>query len=106
MGHYLFTASLSQTGLHGLINEGPEARRKAVEETLASLGGKLDKMYWTFGDTDVLVLADLPDNAAAASFSTTIAAAGAASIRTTVVLTAEDVERMRTLQPTYHPPRG
>ena len=104
MGHYLFQASYTQAGLKGLLAEGPESRRKVVEGLARSLGGKVEAMYWSFGAGDVVVIAELPDNAAAASFSTTVGAAGVASISTTVLLTSAEVDRARGLKPAYRAP--
>lgn len=104
MGHYLFRASYTVEGLKGLLAEGAESRIKALEAVFASVGGKLDHMYWTFGDADVIVFGDLPDNAAAAAVSTRVSASGAASVSTTVLLTAADVDRARGLNVDYRKP--
>ena len=104
MGHYLFRASYTAEGLKGLLKEGAASRRAAIETVFGSLGGKLDHMYWTFGDADVIVFGDLPDNASAAALSTRISASGAASVSTTVLLTASDVDRARELHVDYRPP--
>lgn len=63
-------------------------------------------MYWSFGKSDVIVLVELPDNAAAAALSTTVATAGAASIVTTVLLSADEVDKARGLHPNYRAPGG
>jgi uncharacterized protein with GYD domain len=104
MGHYLFRASYTMDGLQGLLSEGAAARKKVIDDLFVSLGGKLDHMYWTFGDADVVVFGDLPDDATAAAFSTRISASGAASVATTILLTASDVDRAREIQVSYRPP--
>ena len=104
MGHYMFRASYTREGLQGLLNEGAASRKQSIESLLASVGGKLDHMYWTFGDADVVVFGDLPDNAAAAALSTRISASGAASVATTVLLTAADVDRAREIEVDYRAP--
>jgi uncharacterized protein with GYD domain len=63
MGHYLFRASYTIEGLKGLLAEGAESRIKALEAVFASVGGKLDHMYWTFGDADVMLTAADVDRA-------------------------------------------
>lgn len=35
------------------------------------LGGRVEAFYFAFGDNEVFVIADFPDNVAAASFSVT-----------------------------------
>lgn len=104
MGHYLFRASYTREGLQGLLKEGAASRKAVIGQLFLDLGGKLDHMYWTFGDADVVVFGDLPDNAAAAALSTRVSASGAASVSTTVLLTADDVDRARSLTVNYRAP--
>ena len=104
MAHYLFQANYTDAGLAGLMQEGANGRLKAIEEFAKSLGGKVEAMYWSFGKSDVVVIAELPDNASAAAFSTTVATAGIAGIKTTVLLTASDVDKARGMHPKYRPP--
>ena len=104
MAHFLFHANYTDAGLTGLMKEGAAGRVKAIEASLGSLGGKVEAMYWSFGKSDVIVIAELPDNAAAAAFSTTVAAAGVAGVKTTVLLTAAEVDSARAMRPSYRPP--
>jgi hypothetical protein len=49
---------------------------------------------------------DLPGNEAAAAVAMTVAASGAATPRTTVLLTPEEVDAATKLSPTYRAPGG
>ena len=104
MAHYLFMANYTEAGLAGLMQEGANGRVKAIEDFAKSLGGRVESMYWSFGKSDVVVIAELPDNASAAAFSTTVATAGVAGVRTTVLLTADDVDKARGKHPRYRAP--
>lgn len=104
MAHYLFLANYTEAGLAGLMKEGAASRTKAIEDFAKSLGGEVEAMYWSFGKSDVVVIAELPDNASAAAFSTTVAAAGVAGIKTTVLLTASEVDKARGMHPRYRAP--
>lgn len=104
MAHYLFNASYTEKGLAGLMKDGAASRIKALEDAAASVGGKLEAMYWSFGKSDVVVLVELPDNAAAAALSTTVAASGIAGITTTVLLTAAEVDKALGMHPKYRAP--
>ena len=104
MAHYLFQANYTEAGLAGIMQEGADGRVKAIEEFAKSLGGKVEAMYWSFGKSDVVVIAELPDNASAAALSTTVAAAGVAGVRTTVLLTASEVDKARAMHPKYRAP--
>lgn len=92
MPHFMFTASYTAEGLKGVLGEGATQRMAAIERLFESVGGRLEAAYWSFGHTDFVAIAELPDNAAAAAVATTVAASGVAAIGTTVLLTAQDVD--------------
>ncbi len=93
MGRYLFQGSYSLDGIKGVLKEGGSGRRKAVEDAVKALGGKVEAYYFGFGDTDVYVIVDGVDNETAAAFSLGIAATGAVhSVKTTVLLTPEEID--------------
>src|SRR2546422_3231699 len=90
---YLFNASLSPQGAAGLLKQGGTARREVVKRAVEGLGGTLEAFYFAFGDTDVVAIADLPDAAAATAFSLTVSSSGAVGVRTTVLITPEEVDQ-------------
>jgi len=67
MAKFLVEASYTAEGLKGLIKEKASERKAAVVQALADLGGKLEAIYFTLGERDVLVLCECPDNASVAS---------------------------------------
>jgi len=52
MPKYLFEARYSPEGAIGLAKEGGTGRRDAVKKHLKEIGGKLESMYFAFGDVD------------------------------------------------------
>jgi uncharacterized protein with GYD domain len=104
MAKYLFQSRLAVEGVKGLLKEGGSARRAAVEKTAQSMGGKLEAFYFAFGDTDVFLIADLPDNAAAAAVALTVSASGLVVSKTTVLLTPEEMDIAVKKTPNYRPP--
>lgn len=92
MPKYLYRASLSAEGLAGVIAEGPAARRQVVTEAVEALGGTLEAFYFAFGDDDVILICDMPDNATAAGFAMETASSGRVSVSTTVLLSEAEVE--------------
>ena len=54
-------------------------------------------------DTDLFIIADIPDNVSAA-LTLTVNAAGGASAKITVLLTAEEVDAAAKKTPNYRPP--
>jgi uncharacterized protein with GYD domain len=89
----------------GVLKEGGTGRRTAVEAALKSLGGKLEGFYFGFGETDVYVIVDGIDNATAAAFSMGVGASGTLSnVKTTVLMTPEEIDQAAKKTMSYRPP--
>ena len=92
MAKYMFRTNYTQSGLQGLLAEGGSGREAALRRTIESVGGSLEGFYYAFGDCDLYLIADLPDEEAATALSLNIAAAGALTVQVTVLLTPENVD--------------
>jgi uncharacterized protein with GYD domain len=92
MPKFLVRGNYTQAGIQGLMKDGGAGRRAAVEKAVASLGGKVESFYFALGETDVYVIADLPDAIAASTVALAAAASGAVTLRTTQLLAPEDVD--------------
>ena len=75
----------------------PQDRSAAVGTVIERMGGKLESFYYAFGEYDVVVIAEMPDNVGMAALSMAISASGVLnSFKTTVLLTMDEaVEAMR-----------
>jgi uncharacterized protein with GYD domain len=104
MPKYLIQGSYTTDGLKGLLKEGGTKRREVVEQLLKSLGGTVEAFYFAFGDNDVYVISDLPDNVSQAAVMLTVNASGAAKAKTTVLLTPEEVDQATQITVNYRPP--
>jgi len=105
MAKFMLQGSYSVEGHKGLLKEGGSARREAVKKLLESVGGRLESMHFALGSDDFVILADLPDNVAASAGALTAAASGALhSVRTTVLLTPEEVDQVAKKTVTYRAP--
>ncbi len=104
MPKYLVQASYIGDGVRGLRQEGGSARRAIVEKACASVGGKLDAFYYAFGEDDVVTVLDLPDNVTAAGLALLIASSGTVDVKTTVLLTPEEVDAAVKVGVDYSPP--
>lgn len=93
MPKYLFHAKYSAEGARGLMKDGGTKRKKAAEDLVKSVGGKLDAFYFAFGEDDAYVIVDAPDNASVAAASLAVGASGLVSIKTTVLLTPEEMDQ-------------
>jgi uncharacterized protein with GYD domain len=101
---FLVHARYTAQGAKGILKGGGSARRSAVEELLASVGGKLEAFYFTFGDDDAILIVDVPDNEAALAIGMAVGASGAVRSRTTVLIPIEDVDRAVKRELHFRPP--
>ena len=104
MPKYLFEASYSAEGLQGVIKDKASGRKAAVQKAIKSLGGKLEAFYFSFGDNDVVLIADLPDNASAAAVSLAAGGSGLVHLRTTPLLTPEEADKAIKIKSKYRAP--
>jgi uncharacterized protein with GYD domain len=105
MGKYLIKGSYSQQGITGVVKEGGTERVKAISSLLEGMGGTLETMYFAFGDHDVYVIAEVPDNITAAAIAGAVGASGSMSdYQTVVLLTPEDVDAATQIAAPYRPP--
>jgi uncharacterized protein with GYD domain len=93
MPKYLFEARYTAEGDKGIEKEGGTSRREAVLKHLAQVGGKLEAMYFAFGDVDCYTIVDLPDNVSAATLAFAVNESGAMTAKTIVLLTPEEVDK-------------
>ena len=104
MPKYLVQANYVGEGIKGLLKDGGTGRRAAVEKLFSSVGGKVEALYYAFGDTDLFVIADVPDNVTAAALSLIVNAAGTATAKVIVLLTPEEIDAAAKKTPAYRPP--
>jgi uncharacterized protein with GYD domain len=106
MAKYLLEVNYTLDGIRGVIAGGGSAREKVARAAAKSVGGDIESFHFAFGGTDVFVVADLPDNTAAAALALSVAAAGGATVRTVVLLTSAEIDAAAKQQVTYTPPAG
>ena len=92
MPKFLVAASYTQEGFAGVQGKGGSSRRDAIEHMVGEMGGRLESLHFSFGEQDVYVIVDVPDNEAAAAVAMAVGASGAAQTTTIVLLTPEQVD--------------
>jgi uncharacterized protein with GYD domain len=88
--------------------KNPQNRMDAIRPAVERLGGKIGGAWLSFGEYDVIVIAEFPDNVSAAALSIAAQAGGALkAAKTTPLLTTEEgVEAFRKAATSgYQPPR-
>jgi uncharacterized protein with GYD domain len=88
--HYLTKFSYTPETWARLVGN-PEDRRKAAQEYIESVGGKLHGFWYAFGEHDGYTLWEAPDNVSMAAVAVALNSGGAiSSMETTVLLTVEE----------------
>ena len=103
---YLIKANYTLEGLKGVRAKGARSRADVVGNMVNGMRGTVESFYFAFGDADVYVVADLPDDESAAAVAFTVSAAGGATTSTVKLLTVEQADAALGLSVDYLPPGG
>ena len=105
MALYLYQAAYTPESIAAQI-KNPQDRIEAVRPALEAMGTKFLAAGYPFGEYDVLVVFEAPDDTTAASLAMAIAAGGAVkSAKTTRLLTGQEwVESLRKAQGSQYQP--
>jgi uncharacterized protein with GYD domain len=96
MPQYLLQAAYTTDAWAAMV-KNPQDRLEAVRPVIEKLGGKIDGGWLSFGEYDVAVVCQMPNNVSAAAFSMAAAAGGAVkALKTTPLMSMEEaLEAMR-----------
>jgi uncharacterized protein with GYD domain len=105
MALYIYQAAYTAESVAAQIKE-PQDRIEAVRPAIEGLGGRLIAGGYPFGEYDVLVLVDAPDETVMASIALTVAAGGAVrQAKTTRLLSGQEwVDSLRRAQGSQYQP--
>ena len=104
MAKYLLAGSYRVEGVQGLLKEGGSSRRAHIEQLVQGLGGTVEAFYFAYGDYDVYVIVDLPDSVTAIAASLAVNASGSVALKTTVLITPEEMDSAAQQTINYRPP--
>jgi uncharacterized protein with GYD domain len=108
MPHYLIQVGYNSQGVAALVKE-PQDRIEKVRPAVEALGGRIESAYYAFGEHDIVLTVEMPDNAAAAAMALAVGAGGAvSSYSTTVLLTPEEAVKAmgQAAESVYKPATG
>ncbi len=89
MASYLVQVSYTAEAIRALMAK-PQNRTAVVKKAVENLGGTLGGSWMSFGDYDLVMLVEMPNNVSAAALAIAAAAGGSLkSIKTTPLLTVE-----------------
>ena len=96
MPRYMYEVAYTPEAWAAMV-EKPQDRVEAIRPAIRKLGGKIETAYFAFGDYDLVLIANMPDNVSAAAMSLAASAGGSVkAIKTTPLMTIrEGVRAMR-----------
>jgi uncharacterized protein with GYD domain len=96
MPHYLSQMSYTPEAWARLVAH-PQDRIEAVRGPIEKLGGRIHNAFFSFGEYDVVVITEMPDNVSAAAIAIAFAAGGSVKSEKTTPLmtTAEALEAIK-----------
>ena len=106
MAKYLFQAAYTSEAWAAQL-QNLQNRVEVIRPVIEGLGGRIESVYFAFGDYDVVGIVDMPGNVSMAAFSIAAAAGGALkTVKTTPLMTVDEgLEAMRQASGTgYRPP--
>jgi uncharacterized protein with GYD domain len=90
MALYLARAKFSKDAMQALV-ERPEDRFVTTTRFLQGIGGRLHNYFFAFGEHDIILIYELPDNVSAAALAMVLTSSGACTeVDTTVLLSMEE----------------
>ena len=90
MPNYMVQVSYSAEALASLI-ANPHDRSEVVKKVAKKLGGKVIGSWLSFGDYDLVMVTEMPDNVSAAAIALAAAAGGSCkTVKTTPLLSIEE----------------
>jgi uncharacterized protein with GYD domain len=93
MAKYLLTGTSLAAGTKGLIAGGGSVRRKAIQDMMQGVGGKVEAYYFAFGAADVAIIIAGPNNVTAAAVSLAVNSSDLAAVKTTPLITPEEPDQ-------------
>jgi uncharacterized protein with GYD domain len=106
---YMYQGAYTAESLAAQIKD-PKDRIEVVRPAFDAIGGKILASGYPFGDFDVVVVYEAPDDTAAAALALAVAAGGAVrSSRTTKLLSGQEwiasLRKAQDIAPQYRPAR-
>ena len=103
MPHYLSQVSYTPEAWARLV-ANPQDRIEAVRGPIEKLGGRIHNAFFAFGEYDVVVITEMPDNVSAAAVALAVGQGGGATVKTVVLIPPEDMDKAGKKSVDYRPP--
>ena len=104
MAKFLLRGRYTARALQGTVREGFAAREQYIRQIGELMHSHTEAVYWSYGDDHFFVLLEMPDGVAAAARTLASNLTGATDVRTTPLLTSEEMDAAVALMPEYRAP--
>lgn len=104
MPRLLLKVNYTAEGAKGLLQDGGTKRKRVVSDLIKKAGGKLVSFDYAFGEHDAYLIVETPSVADATALSLSVAASGAVTIQTVVLISPEEVDEAAKKEVAYRPP--
>jgi uncharacterized protein with GYD domain len=104
MAKYMVQSTLTGEGMKGVEKDTATGRKAAVTKAIEGLGGKVEALYFSLGEYDVVVIADMPDIIAATAMLMHVNDSGLVRTKTTALLTVDEVDQAIKRKVAYRAP--
>ena len=92
MSKFLLAATYTQKGTSVLLAEGGSKRLDALTAAIESVGGTLEAFHYAFGEIDLYMVVELPDDTTATALSMRMNGAGILKVQVTKLIDLEAVD--------------
>ena len=106
MAKYLITGSYTAQGTKGLLVDGGSGRRAALRSAFESVGGHLETMYFAQGESDFVVIADVPDTVSGVALGLMARASGTVDSKAIQLVTVEEMDAACKMSVAFRPAGG
>ena len=90
MPYYMFQVAYTPESWAVQVRK-PQNRLEMVRPVVERLGGKIENGWFSFGDYDIVVICQFPDNTSSAALAMAAAGGGSvSSFKTTVLMTMDE----------------
>jgi uncharacterized protein with GYD domain len=110
MPFYMYKANYTREAMEAMMAK-PQDREAAVREFIEASGGKLLNLFFTLGESDVMVITEHPDDSSAAAMALAVASSGSVcNGSTTKLMTSKEflasMKKAKKAGKSYQPPQG
>jgi uncharacterized protein with GYD domain len=92
MAKFLVEATYNAEGTKALLKDGGTSRRTAETKAVEDPGGTLEAFHYAFGERDAIVICDVPDTISAIAIAMAVDASGEVTVRTTPLISPEEID--------------